>query len=70
MPEYGIFSEDAGGCIYAPCYSAAEARRERVRLIEEGEDKRDLSIHELCPEHSDQEQPKHGCEECEEESDE
>lgn len=61
--EYGIFSESAGGCIYAPCYSPEEANRERDRLIADvGEEADDLTVLELCPEH--EEQPKHGCEEC------
>lgn len=63
MTEYGIFSEAAGGCIYAPCYSVQEAERERDRLLnEDGEEAEDLAIEELCPEH--EEQPKNGCEEC------
>ncbi|MFE6000416.1 hypothetical protein ACFQ6C_26705 [Streptomyces sp. NPDC056454] len=61
--EYGIFSEAAGGCIYAPCHSPEEAARERERLItEDGEDAGDLTVNELCPDH--EEQPKHGCEDC------
>lgn len=61
--EYGIFSESAGGCIFAPCYSPEEAERERQRLItEDGEDADDLTVRELCPDH--EEQPKDGCEEC------
>jgi hypothetical protein len=36
MPEYGIFSEAAGGCIYAPCYSTEEAEQERQRMIAKG----------------------------------
>lgn len=61
--EYGIFSESAGGCIYAPCYSPEEANRERDRLIaEDGEEADDLTVQELCPEHA--EQPKNGCDEC------
>jgi hypothetical protein len=61
--EYGIFSEDAGGCIYAPCYSTSEAETERQRLItEDGEDADDLTVRELCTEH--EEQPKDSCEEC------
>jgi hypothetical protein len=63
MTEYGIFSEAAGGCIYAPCYSAQEAEQERDRMVsEEGEEVEDLTILELCPDH--EEQPKNGCEEC------
>ena len=61
--EYGIFSETAGGCIYAPCYSTEEADRERERLIaEDGEESDDLTVFELCPDH--EEQPKNGCEGC------
>lgn len=63
MTEYGIFSESAGGCVYAPCYSPEEADEERARLVaEDGEEADDLTVHELCPDHEDQ--PKHGCEEC------
>jgi hypothetical protein len=63
MTEYGIFSESAGGCIYAPCYSVQEAEQERDRMVDEdGEEREDLTIEELCPAH--EEQPKHGCEEC------
>lgn len=65
MTEYGIFSEAAGGCIYAPCYSTQEAQQERDRMVkEDGEEVEDLTIEELCPEH--EEQPKYGCEECDE----
>jgi hypothetical protein len=67
--EYGIFSESAGGCIYAPCYSREEAEEQRARLVaEDGEEPEDLTIEELCPDH--EEQPKHGCEECADEGDE
>lgn len=63
MPEYGIFSESAGGCVYAPCYSLVEAEGEWARMVaEDGEEPEDLTVHELCPDH--EEQPKHGCEEC------
>jgi hypothetical protein len=63
MTEYGIFSEAAGGCIYAPCYSPEEAAEERVRLItEDGEEADDLTVKELCRDH--EEQPKDACEEC------
>lgn len=63
MPVYGIFSESAGGCVYAPCYSPEEAEQERARMVaEDGEEADDLKIEELCPDH--EEQPKHGCEEC------
>jgi len=63
MTEYGIFSEAAGGCIYAPCCSTGEAETERQRLIaEDGEEPDDLTVVELCPDH--EEQPKNGCEEC------
>ncbi|MFD5566674.1 hypothetical protein [Streptomyces cadmiisoli] len=66
MTEYGIFSEAAGGCIYAPCYFTKEAEQERDRLVaENGEEAEDLTIEELCPDH--EEQPKHGCEDCGEE---
>ncbi|QDN64373.1 hypothetical protein [Streptomyces sp. S1D4-14] len=67
--EYGIFSESAGGCIYAPCYSTGETETERQRLItEDGEEADDLTVKELCPDH--EEQPKDGCEECFTEEDE
>lgn len=63
MTEYGIFSEAAGGCIYAPCHSVQEAEQERDRMVsEDGEEVEDLTIEELCPDH--EEQPKNGCEEC------
>jgi hypothetical protein len=63
MAEYGIFSESAGGCIFAPCYSVQEAEQERDRLVaEDGEELDDLTVKELCPDH--EEQPKDGCEEC------
>lgn len=68
MPEFGIFSEAAGGCIYAPCYSPEEAEQERQRLIaEDGEEDADLTVDELCSDH--EEQPKHGCDECDEQED-
>lgn len=65
MTEYGIFSEAAGGCVFHPCYSPEEAETERQRLIaEEGEPDEDLTVKEMCPDHTDEEQPKDGCEEC------
>lgn len=61
--EYGVFSESAGGCVYAPCHSPEEAEQERARMVaEDGEDADDLTVQELCPDHA--EQPRHGCEEC------
>lgn len=67
--EYGVFSEAAGGCIFAPCYSTEEAERERQRFIsEDDEDADDLTVKELCTEHEGQ--PKDGCEECYEDEDE
>lgn len=63
MREYGIFSEEGGGCIFHPCYSPEEAEVERQRLITvDGEDADDLTVRELCLEH--EEQPKDGCEDC------
>lgn len=63
MTEYGIFSEAAGGCIYAPCYSVKEAEAERERLItEDGEEADDLTVKEICPDHEGE--PKDGCEDC------
>ena len=63
MAEYGIFSEEAAGCIYAPCYSVQEAETERARIIAEyGDEPDDLTIEELCPNH--EEQAKATCEEC------
>lgn len=64
MTEYGIFSDAAGGCIYAPCHSPEEAERERARLISEGEESDDLTVMEMCPDHLDEEQPKANCEDC------
>lgn len=58
--EWGIWSEFAGGFIFAPCYSTNEAAYERQILIENGEEAEDLTILELCTVH--EEQPKHGCE--------
>lgn len=63
MPEFGVFSESAGGCIFAPCYSRDEAEQSRAWIIlQDGEDPADLDVLELCPEH--EEQPKDGCEGC------
>lgn len=67
MTEYGLFSDE--GCFYGPCWSMAEAEKERTRFIEEeGEDPDDIAIREMCPDHEGE--AKDDCDECYAEYDE
>lgn len=58
--QYGIFNDE--GCIEANLWSKDQAEAALDLWVEEGEDREDLSIEALCPDH--EEQPKDGCEEC------
>lgn len=60
--EYGIWSEAAGGFIETQMRSPKEAANECEALIAEGEERSDLKVLEICPDHEDQ--PRTSCEEC------
>ncbi|MFF3928212.1 hypothetical protein [Streptomyces hirsutus] len=61
--EYGVFNDE--GCIYiADTLAAAEKQADVHRAEDDGYWADLISVHEMCPDHRDEEQPKHGCEEC------
>ncbi|MGI5404185.1 hypothetical protein ACQEVG_32985 [Streptomyces sp. CA-135486] len=69
MTEYGVFNDE--GCIYvADTRDEAEAEAAKERAADDGYHADLISVHEMCPDHRDDEQPKDGCEECAAEVDE
>ncbi|MCT9092820.1 hypothetical protein N4G70_28700 [Streptomyces sp. ASQP_92] len=63
MTEYGVFNDE--GCIYvADTLAEAEAEAAKERAVDDGYWADLISVHEMCADHRDQEQPKDGCEEC------
>jgi hypothetical protein len=60
--EYGIWSEAAGGFIETQLHSPRAGAEARDALVEDGEERSDLKVLEICPDHEDQ--PKATCEEC------
>ncbi|WNI17684.1 hypothetical protein [Actinacidiphila sp. ITFR-21] len=63
--EYGIFTPE--GCIEASMWSPEEAERRageyRAEAVAEDVEET-YTVHEMCEDHRDAEQPKNGCEEC------
>jgi hypothetical protein len=63
MTEYGVFNDE--GCIYvADTRDEADAEAAKERAADDGYYADLISVHEMCPDHRDEEQPKDGCEEC------
>ncbi|MGW7708275.1 hypothetical protein [Streptomyces sp. NPDC054771] len=63
MTECGVFNDE--GCIYvADSREEAEAEAAKERAADDGYYADLISVHEMCPDHRDEEQPKDGCEEC------
>jgi hypothetical protein len=69
VTEFGVFNDE--GCIYvADTREEAEAEAAKERATDDGYYADLISVHEMCPDHRDEEQPKDGCEECNAEDDE
>lgn len=69
MTEFGVFNDE--GCIYvADTREEADAEAEKERAADDGYYADLISVHEMCPDHRDEEQPKDGCEECNTEDEE
>ncbi|MGW6602876.1 hypothetical protein [Streptomyces sp. NPDC055036] len=63
MTEYGVFNDE--GCIYvADTREGAVVEATREREADDGYYADLISVHQMCPDHRDEEQPKDGCEEC------
>ncbi len=63
--EYGVWSEQEDGFLTRQNYSIQEAENDLAFLAAEQHiDADDLSVREICPDHSDEEQPKEGCDLC------
>lgn len=69
MNEYGIWTENDGGFIERDLHNLTEATGRLAEIIRESDDpeavREELRVEELCPDHADDEQPKNGCEACE-----
>jgi hypothetical protein len=66
MPEWGVFNDE--GCVYVADTAGEAADKAEEYRQEDGGYYADLiSVHVMCPDHRDQEQPKNGCEECSDE---
>lgn len=63
MPEYGIWSTGDAGFVERQFWSVKEGVERLVEYAAEHGADADLRVVEVCPDH--EEQPKHGCEECE-----
>jgi len=68
MTEWGVFNDEGCTDVF-DSREEAEGRATEYRTEDDGYYADLISVHEMCPDHRNQEQPKHGCEECTEEAD-
>ncbi|WP_242908683.1 hypothetical protein [Actinomadura terrae] len=68
MDEYGIWTESDGGFVERGLYSPEKAAARLAEIIRDSDypddDRADLRVREMCPKHADEEQPRNGCEGC------
>jgi hypothetical protein len=65
MSEYGVFNDE--GCLARQFHTQEAADGEALGYRSSG-DEPDAYAAEMCPDHADEEQPRDGCELCEEEN--
>lgn len=60
--EHGVWSDAAGGFVETGLYLPSQVDEAVARLVGQGEDRDDLTVLAICPDH--EERPAQQCEDC------